>query len=89
MQNDLSTASAEKLATVKTSVLFPLKRLVLDLLITGAFWVFMSGVLRAHVPSDDPFWITVWSCISALCISGVFFLALQMFRLVLHDTPEE
>lgn len=69
----------------KTAEMFPVRRLIIDLVITGGFWTFMMLVLRNHVPSTDPFWITVWSCITALCLSGVFFMALQMFRLVLHD----
>lgn len=71
-----------------TASLFPVGRLIIDLIITGGFWVFMAIILRPHVPSDDPFWITVWSCITSACLSGVFFMALQMFRLVLHDTTD-
>lgn len=72
-------------AQQKTADLFPIGRLIVDIIITGIFWVFMAIILRPHVPSDDPFWITVWSCITSLCLSGVFFMSLQMFRLVLHD----
>ena len=75
-----------RLATAPTSALFPLRRVIFDLVLTGAFWLFMSQVLRNHVPSEDPFWITLWSCVTALCLSGVFFIALQMGRLVMHDS---
>lgn len=75
-------------AQVKTSTLFPIGRLIVDIIITGGFWIFMAMALRPHVPSDDPFWITVWSCITSFCLSLVFFMALQMFRLVLHDKPD-
>jgi hypothetical protein len=78
-------SSDDSLSPRPTPEVFPLRRLLVDLVITGGVFVFFSIILRPHVPSNDNFWITVWACLSALCMSGVFFIALQMFRTVLHD----
>ena len=80
-KSEVTTSACD---TRTTAQIFPIGRLIVDLFLTVAFWVFMSGVLRPHVPSEVPFWINLWSCLTAACISGVFFIALQMFRLVLH-----
>jgi hypothetical protein len=34
------------------------------------------------VPSNDPTDIRIWGAITTLCLTGVFWLALQMFRVV-------
>jgi hypothetical protein len=40
------------------------------------------------VPSNDPKMITLWAGLSAACISGVFWLAVQMFRVVYRAQKE-
>ena len=57
--------------------------LVIDAVLVIAFFAFMSGILRPHVPSNDPKMITLWAALAASCISGVFWLCIQMFRVVL------
>ena len=83
-----NTPPLDAIPTVPTAQLFPLGRFVLDLFLTAIFGGLMAFVLRPHVPSDEPFWINVWSGLTAACLAGVFFMALQMFRLVVHDKGE-
>lgn len=57
--------------------------LVVDALLVGTFFVILFNVVKPHVPSNDPKMILLWSGLTAGCMSGVFWLALQMFRVVL------
>lgn len=56
----------------------------LDAVLTLAVFAFLTWILRTHVPSNDPFYIWLWGAIGASCLTGVFWLALQMFRSVLR-----
>jgi cytochrome b561 len=56
--------------------------LVVDLILVVAFFAFMFGVLKSHVPSSNPKMITLWAALGTSCMTGVFWLALQMFRVV-------
>ena len=56
--------------------------LIVDLILVVAFFVYMFGVCKPHVPSNDPKMITLWGALAAACMSGVFWLAVQMFRVV-------
>jgi uncharacterized protein YqgC (DUF456 family) len=58
--------------------------LVVDLVLVVLFFVYMFGVLKPHVPSTDPRMIILWGALGASCMTGVFWLALQMFRVVLR-----
>jgi hypothetical protein len=58
--------------------------LVVDAILVGAFFIFMMGMLKSHVPSNDPTMIWVWAGLASSCMSGVFWLAVQMFRVVLR-----
>jgi hypothetical protein len=55
-----------------------------DLVLVALFFIYMFLVLRAHVPSNDPKMIKFWSACAAACMSGVFWLCIQMFRVVLR-----
>ena len=72
----MSQSSESKLVT-------PLS-LVVDLVLVGIFFAVMFGTLRSHVPSDDVRVVAAWSGLTAACMSGVFWLVLQMFRVVLR-----
>lgn len=62
---------------------FSIVTLIFDLILTaGAFCVFY-WLVHSHVPSSDPKMITLWGGLTAGCMSGVFWLALQMFKVVL------
>ena len=56
--------------------------LIVDLILVIAFFAYMFTVCRAHVPSDDPKMITLWGALGSACLTGVFWLAVQMFRVV-------
>lgn len=56
--------------------------LLVDLVLVVAFFAFMFGVLKSHVPSTNPRMIALWAAIGTSCLTGVFWLALQMFRVV-------
>jgi hypothetical protein len=62
--------------------------LIVDLILVGAFFIYMFGVLKTHVPSNDPKMIVLWGLITTSCLTGVFWLALQMFRVVLRAQRE-
>ncbi len=54
----------------------------IDVVVTGGFFALMFSLFRSHVTSNDPKMITLWAALSAACISGVFWLASWMFRMV-------
>lgn len=56
--------------------------LALDAVLVVAFFLYMYYVLSSHVPSHDPKMIMLWGALSAACMSAIFWLALQMFRVV-------
>ena len=55
-----------------------------DLVLVAAFFLFMFSVLKSHVMSNNPHMILLWAGLAAACMSGVFWLAIQMFRVVLR-----
>lgn len=55
---------------------------VVDIILCAAFFAFMYWVLKSHVPSNDPKWIVIWGAATSACMTGVFWLALWMFRVV-------
>ena len=61
---------------------FSVVTLVIDLALTAAFFVFIFGVVKPHVPSLDPKMVTLWGALTAGCMSGVFWLAWQMVKVV-------
>ena len=69
-------AQSEKLVTPAS--------LLVDVIVVGAFFVFMMLVVRSHVPSNDPKMVWLWAALASSCMTGVFWLAVQMFRVVLR-----
>ncbi len=69
--------STEKLTSPKT-ILF-------DLVLTGLFFVVMTYLLRPFVPAQTPAVIWFFAGFTALPLTGVFWLATQMFRVTLTD----
>ena len=69
-------AQSEKLVTPVS--------LVVDLVLVVGFFIYMYGLLKSHVPSSDPKMILLWGGLASACMSGVFWLAVQMFRVVLR-----
>ena len=57
--------------------------LAVDAVLVVAFFLYLYSLVKIHVPSTDPKMIMLWSGLTAACMSGVFWLAVQMFRVVL------
>lgn len=53
---------------------------VLTIIAFGIFFYFC----RSHVMSDDPSAKNIWGAVTACCLTGVFWLAWQMFRVTLR-----
>ena len=62
--------------------------LVVDTVLCVAFFALLFGLLRSHVPSHDPKMIALWAGLTAACLTAVFWLAIQMFRVVLRAQRE-
>ncbi|MEO6875812.1 MAG: hypothetical protein ABI222_13420 [Opitutaceae bacterium] len=62
--------------------------LVVDLVLVILFFAYMFTVLRQHVPSTDPKMTAIWGALGSACMTGVFWLALQMFRVVFRAYRE-
>ena len=58
--------------------------LIVDAILVAAFFAYMWKVLSSHVPSHDPQMIILWGALGSSCLTAVFWLALQMFRVVLR-----
>ena len=58
--------------------------LTVDALLCLGFFGYMFTVTRVHVPSRDPHMVALFGAAGAACLTGVFWLALQMFRAVLR-----
>jgi hypothetical protein len=56
--------------------------LFIDLVITAIAFCIFYRLVRSHVPSNDPAMILLWGCLAASCMTGVFWLALQMLKTV-------
>lgn len=56
--------------------------LAVDAVLVIAFFVLLFNMVKIHVPSTNPKMITLWSGLTAACMSGVFWLCIQMFRVV-------
>jgi len=57
--------------------------LAVDAILVVLFFLYMLYVIAPHVPSHDPKMILFFGASAASCLTAVFWLALQMFRVVL------
>jgi hypothetical protein len=57
--------------------------LLIDAILTIGFFLFIYTVVAPHVPSNDKSMILLWGGLCAACMTGVFWLCVQMFRVVL------
>ena len=67
---------------------FSIVSLVIDLVLTGIAFVIFFTLVKSHVPSNDPKMIILWGSLASLCLSGVFWLALQMLKVVFNFQRE-
>jgi hypothetical protein len=58
--------------------------LAVDAVLVIVFFVYMYTVVSTHVPSKDHRMIMLWGAVGSSCLTVVFWLALQMFRVVAH-----
>jgi hypothetical protein len=58
--------------------------LVIDLALTAVAFVIFYSLVKSHVPSNDPAMIKLWGGLTAGCMSGVFWLAMQMLKVVFN-----
>ncbi|MEX2044352.1 MAG: hypothetical protein WD941_03300 [Opitutus sp.] len=63
--------------------------LLVDAVLVAAFFVFMYTVLAPHVPSNDKVMILLWGGLCSACMTGVFWLCIQMFRVVLRAQRQD
>jgi F0F1-type ATP synthase assembly protein I len=56
--------------------------IAVDLVLVAVFFYFMFGWVKSHVPSTDPKFVTIFGVLTTLCVTGVFWMAIQMFRVV-------
>ena len=57
--------------------------LLVDAVLVVVFFLYIYTVVAPHVPSNDKSMILLWGGLCAACMSGVFWLCIQMFRVVL------
>lgn len=62
--------------------------LVIDAVLVVIFFAFIYPVLAPHVQSHDPKWVIIWGGLASACLTGVFWLALQMIRVVYRAQRE-
>lgn len=62
--------------------------LAVDAVLVIAFFIYMYGVVSTHVPSKDHRMVMFWGAAAAACLSLVFWLTVQMFRVVLKVQRE-
>ena len=62
--------------------------LAIDATLCIAFFALLFGLLRSHVQAHDPKMISLWAGLTAACMTAVFCLAIQMFRVVLRAERE-
>lgn len=63
--------------------------LLIDAVLVIAFFLFIFWLVSPHVPSNDRSMILLWGALCAACMTGVFWLCVQMFRVVLRAQLQE
>jgi hypothetical protein len=56
--------------------------LIIDLALTAVSFVIFYSLVHSHVPSSDPAMIKLWGGLTAGCMAGVFWIAMQMLKVV-------
>lgn len=63
--------------------------LLVDAILVIAFFVYMYTVVARHVPSNDKTMIVLWGGLCSACMTGVFWLCIQMFRVTLRAQRQD
>lgn len=61
---------------------FNVVSLAIDLVLTAIAFVIFYSLVNSHVPSNDPKMVMLWGGLAAGCMSGVFWLAWNMLKVV-------
>lgn len=61
---------------------FSFLKLAVDLFFCAIAFAIFYKLVHSHVPSDDPQMIMLWGGATAACMTGVFWLAMQMLKVV-------
>jgi hypothetical protein len=67
----------------ETKLVTPLS-IAVDVVLVAVFFAYMYSVVSTHVQSKDHRMILLWGAACSGCLTVVFWLALQMFRAVVH-----
>lgn len=67
---------------------FSIVSLAIDLVLTGIAFAIFYSLVHSHVPSNDPKMVMLWGGLTAGCLSGVFWLAWQMLKVVFNFQRE-
>lgn len=79
----MSQPKASQSPDIKLEKLTTPVGMVVDAILVLGFFLFLFSLLKSHVPSNDVTSIVIWAGLTSACMSGVFWLAIQMFRVVL------
>lgn len=79
----MSQPTASHSPDIKLNKLTSPVSLVVDAVLVIGFFLYLFSLLKSHVPSNDIKMVFVWAGLTSACMSGVFWLAIQMFRVVL------
>ncbi len=79
----MSQPTASQKPEIKLERLTTPVGMVVDAILVLGFFIFLFGLLKSHVPSNDITMVVLWAGLTSACMSGVFWLAIQMFRVVL------
>ena len=83
MDNPAFLRLFRRMAQPETKLTSPVS-LVVDAVLVLGFFVFIYRLVSPHVPSNDKSMILLWGGLGAACMTGVFWLCVQMFRVVLR-----
>ena len=61
------------------------KGIIFDLVLSVIFFFLMKKILVPHVPSQDPTTVFIVSSMTSLSMTGVFWIAANMFRVTRID----
>ncbi len=56
--------------------------IIIDLVFTAMAFGLFYWLVESHVPSNNPAMIKLWGGLTAGCMAGVFWLAMQMLKVV-------
>lgn len=58
--------------------------LIVDTILMVLFFAGIYSLVQSHVPSNDKSMIMLWAGLTSACMTAVFWLCIQMFRVVLR-----